>query len=394
MPLYRYIGIGKEGRKIEGAIDGDTVEIAKEKLFRQSIYLLQIAQEQISLAKPLLKEDALLQFTKELSRLLKAGLPLLESLQAMEEKYRGQSVQKLLLDLGEKIRNGSLLSLALSNHSRTFDLLYVGMVANAEKSGRLSEALDEIATLLSKRQKVKKQLVATFLYPTLLLSFCGIVLSVLLFHVVPSLREIFEGRELHPMTRFVFAWSDFVIQTKLFWMILILGLIVGGCFLKMTEQGRRWSYQVFSKLPGLSSLLAKLSLIRFFRAGSTLIEGGVSFLAAIQQARKIMKHPTLEAVVEKAEITIAEGNRVAQSFTHPLIPSLVPRLLGIGEEGGDLGGMMKQIAEIFEEELEQLLAQFSTMAQPILLIFLGGVVGFILLSILLPLTDTGSMTTF
>jgi general secretion pathway protein F/type IV pilus assembly protein PilC len=301
------------------------------------------------------------------------------------------SGQRLLLDLCEQVRAGYSFSEALSCHSKTFDLLYVAMISNAEKTGRLQEALEELSALLFKQAQVLKQLINALLYPALLFSFCLFVLGALLFYVVPSLQELFEGRDLHPFTNIVFSVSTFVRSAKFY---LLGSFTMASAFLVavwMKPIWKRRAMQYILRIPLLNTLFSKVALIRFFRAASTLLDGGVPIVASFAEARSTMGHPILEGIIRNAEESISQGAPIYAQFSgHALIPPLVPRMLGIAEKGGNLDGMMRQIAEIYEEELERSLSYFSTVAQPVLLLFLGMIVGFVLLAVLLPLTDVSS----
>lgn len=385
--LFRYEALNDQGKKVQGAFDAESLFDAKQKLLRQSIFLTHI--EALPTAnKSLLNRNELLNFTRELSRLLIAGLPLYESLSALEEKYRGQPAQRLLLDLCEQVRAGKDFSAALAKHSKTFDFLYVAMIENAEKTGRLSAALEELSRLLAKQQQVRKQLTNALLYPALLFGFCLFVLGALLFYVVPSLRELFDGRDLHPFTKIVFAVSNFACNSKLFLATLALLIAAGIASFFFLPQGQRKAKELLVRI--FPKLLAKVALIRFFRASSTLLSGSVPIVSAFTQAKTTMSHPILEAMIDEANLAISEGQPIHASFNHPSVPPLVPRMLSIAEKGGNLDSMMRQIAEIYEEDLERTLAHFTTMAQPLLLLFLGAIVGFVLLSVLLPLTDVSS----
>jgi general secretion pathway protein F/type IV pilus assembly protein PilC len=391
MALFRYDALNDSGKKISGAIDAETIFDAKQKLLKQAIFLTRVEELSLQKSKSLLSKEGVLNFTRELSRLLKAGLPLYESLCALEEKYRGQSAQKLLLDLCEQVRAGQSFSAALAKHERTFNLLYVAMIENAQRTGRLTETLQELSILLAKQQQVRKQLIGALLYPSLLFSFCLFVLGALLFYVVPSLQELFEGRDLHPFTRIVFTISNFACKSKLLLLGITFALASAISGFWIYPKWKQFAYRQLLKLPLLNHLFAKVALIRFFRATSTLLSGSVPIVSAFSQARTTMGHPILERVIEKAEHLIAQGEPIHLPFaSHPLIPPLVPRMLAIAEKGGNLDGMMRQIAEIYEEELETTLAHFSTVAQPILLLFLGAIVGFVLLSVLIPLTDVST----
>ena len=391
MALYHYEALDAIGKKTKGMVDAETLLEAKHKLSRQSIFITAIKPYSLQKKKSLLKKGDVLNFTRELSRLLKAGIPLYESLSAMEEKYRGTAGQRLLLDLCERVRAGHSFSTALSAHDKTFDLLYIAMIANAEKTGRLQEALEELSALLLKQQQVLKQLISATLYPALLFSFCLFVVGALLFYVVPSLQELFDGRELHPFTKIVFSASLFARKAK--YLLLALFLSLGAALLALWTKPtwRKVAYRALLIFPLLNRLFAKVALIRFFRAAATLLDGSVPIVAAFSEARTTMGHPLLETIVQKAEESISQGAPIHEQFSgHDLIPPLVPRMLGIAEKGGNLDGMMRQIAEIYEEDLERSLTYFSTVAQPLLLLFLGVIVGFVLISVLLPITDVSS----
>src|SRR3990167_3065525 len=385
MPLYRFQAISEEGKKVTGTIDADSLQDAKIKLIRRRVAVMRIdplAEKQLHIR---IKKKELVVLTREITRLLQAGMPLFETLSALEEKYRGNKIHTLLLDLCDQVRSGQSFSQALARHHKVFDLLFTAMVANAEKTGRLSAALEEIATMLSRQLQIHKQLQAALLYPALLSVFCFSVLSSLLFFVIPSLTELFEGRELHPFTQFVFSCSALACKGK-GWLLAFFLIFLGGIvYMVISPTGKKRCRAMILRLPWIKNLLAKMAFARFCRATATLLEGGLPAMAAIPQARSVMRHPILEGVIASAEIRISQGEPIHVPFqNHPLIPPLVPRMLAIAQQGGTLPYMMQQIAQIYEEEMETILTHFATMAQPILLLILGGLVGFVLLSVLLP----------
>lgn len=391
MPLFRYEVLGERGRKKKGGIiDAQDLQEAKLKLIRRNIAVVNIAFLSSKKTKVRLQKKEVLNLTREVARLLHAGLPLFEALSALEEKYRNQKIHPLLLDLCDRIRSGEAFSQALSRHP-SFDLLYTAMIANAEKMGRLAVSLDELAQLLTRQLQVRKQILAALLYPALLTIFGGVVLASLLFFVVPSLQELFEGRQLHPFTRIVFTCSAWACKGKAVLGIFSAVIAIGGVLALMLPS---WRQKIFSKmvqLPLLKPLFAKVALIRFFRASHSLLEGGLPLIVSFSQARSVMRHPFLESFISQTEKEVAQGEALSACFAkHPLIPPLVPRMLAIAEQGGRLSFTFQQIAQIYEDELETTLSHFATMAQPLLLLFLGVFVGFVLLSVLLPLTDVSS----
>lgn len=394
MPLFQYQALSDRGRKFTATIDADSVQDAKMKLVKRQVAVLKIDRLHEKQIRDRLPKSDLLHLTREIARLLQAGLPLFEALSALEEKYRRQKAHRLLLNLCDRVKSGSSFSEGLASHPQTFDLFYVSMVANAEKTGRLTQALHELAELLSRQQKIRKQMVSTLLYPGLLLGFCLVVLSSLLFYVIPSLQELFDGRSLHPFTQIVFSTSALACRSKGILAFFLLGLIFAGGATFYSERWKKKLWGFSLRWPGLKTILAKAAFVRFCRACATLLEGGLPLMQAFEQARGVMGHPPLEDVIVQAEEKISQGVSIHVPFeNHPLIPSLIPRMIAIAEEGGKLPLMMQQIAQIYEEELEKTLSHFTTIAQPVLLLVLGAIIGFVLLSVLLPLTDVSSFAT-
>lgn len=394
MPLYRYEAIADRGKKVVGTIDAESLSDAKVKLIRRQIAAIQVFPLEEGQMRSRLSKKELLTLTRELSRLLRAGLSLFEALSALEEKYRGHKISALLLDLCEQVRSGTSFSQALASHGKIFDLLYTAIIANAEKTGGLPQALDEIAFFLSRQMQVRKQILSALLYPSLLALFCGTVLSSLLFFVIPSLRELFEGRDLHPFTRIVFACSQFACHAKGALFAILLLFTASGSALVFSSKWKKKIRSIAFRLPLFKNLLAKIAFVRFCRSAAALLEGGLPAVTAFAQARQAMRHPVLEDVIAQAEEKLSQGEALHVPFqNHPLIPPLVPRMMAIAQQGGKLAFTMQQMAQIYEEELETFLSHFAAVAQPALLLILGLLVGFVLLSVLLPLTDVSSFIT-
>ena len=385
MPLFKYTALKEKGKVPRGVIDAESLEDAKQKLLKQKVLVVRVIPNKEKRAA--LKREEVKSFTCELAHLLRAGLPLHQSLHILEEKVRGQKMGILILDLCDRIRSGIPFSQALAQHSESFDVLYCSMIANAEQSGAFVSALEELSNLLERQIQLKKAWVSALLYPALLGGFCLVVLSILLFFVVPSLFDLFEGRALHPFTRFVFACSHFALSSK--WWLLTLFALLGIGAVALKRRMRTW----FTRLPLLQDLFVKIALVRYFRSTATLIEGGLPALSALRQASSSLQHPPLEETFEKVARRLSEGISLEASLQeHPLIPSLIPRMLGIAQQAGNLSTMMQQVSLIYEDELEKTFARITSLAQPVLLLLLGAMVGFVLLSVLLPLTDVSSFT--
>ena len=389
MPLFEYKAISEKGKKTKGVIDADSLLVAKEKLQRKALTLLHVSARLERRETLHLPPTLLLSFTRELYQLLQAGLPLYESLVTIEEKYRKNKAHPFFLDACDSLRGGQSLSIILRRYPKTFDGIYLSMVEAAQHTGALAPVFGQLADLLAKQQKLKKQLISSLTYPAFLGGFCLFLVLGLLLFVIPSLQDLFDGRRLHPLTESVLFVSRI---TRQYGLGFLLTLFVGGgaLFALSRKKGSPLSLARI-KIPLVHTLRLQSAIVRFTRACSLLMEGGVPLLSTLTLAKSVVKWLPLEEVIEQAKGRVAEGEPLsAQLAAAPWMPPLVPRMLAISEETGKMGEMLQSISAIYEEELDKSLSQITALLQPALLLVLGFVVGVVLLSILLPLTDVSS----
>jgi general secretion pathway protein F len=387
MSLYRYKAFSDSGKKLVGVIDAESTAAAKEKLRLLKIIAFDLsAFERKELKLPF---AVLLDFTRMMGQLLRAGIPLFESLVILEEKYRRYP---LFIDLCDSLKAGRLLSDTLKYYPQTFDPIYVAMVHAGEQTASLPAIFEELSALLQRQKKLKNQLVAAATYPLFLGAFCLAVFFALLLFVIPSMKNLFDGKALHPITQAVFGASDFVTAHGILLAISIAALLTLFILLLKTPRLRPFLDTFILKLPLISELVKEAAAIRFCRTASLLLFGGLPILTVLRLSSAVMKNRLLEAVIHSAENEVSEGKRLSRSLsTSPLIPSIVPRMLSIAEETGKTAIMLQNIANICEEKLEKELQQLTAFLQPALLLLLGLIVGLVLLSILIPLTDVGSI---
>lgn len=391
MALFQYKAIGITGKLEKGVIDADSLVMAKERLRREQILVTDIACLQSGKRKIALTPSQLLAFTRELSQLLKAGLPLYESLLTIEEKQRNAKNHALFVDLCDRLKNGSSFSSALSYYPETFNEIYLSMVLSAEQSSALFEAFDQLTFLISKEQKLKKQITASLAYPAFLGGFCFLVIIALFFFVIPSMKELLEGRSLHPLTQTVLFLSDFLNNHGILLGFLGISFVLGIYCASRSLIFRKKISEWLLKLPFCKKIILESAFVRLFRTMTMLLAGGVPLVETLRFCKKSVGNCLLEELLIKTEKEIVEGKKISDLFSgSAFIPPLVIRMLTIGEETGNMGGMMQSLAEIYEEELDKNLLQLVTFLQPAVLLFLGGVVGLVVLSILLPLTDVSS----
>lgn len=393
MPIYHYQALDSSGKKRKGYIEAGSEREAKEILRTQSCMVTRIGIKTETSSKGQLKGENLVSFTMQLSQLVNAGIPLYESLMAIEEQYRQESYHRVILSLCEQIKSGSSLSSAMNAYPQSFDKLYRAMITAGESSGALDTVLDKLSHLLRKQLKLKKQLTTAMIYPGILASFSFLIIILLLGFVVPSIEGIFADRQLNGFTELVINISHFF---RDFWWFYIPALVSFACYLiykVRSPEGKLWMECNLIRLPLLKTLIVQTSIGRFCRTMATLQQGGLSMIDSLQIARGVMRNAVLEDEIKKAEQRIIEGSSLSLQLSNSKwFPSLVSRMLSVGEDSGNATVMMHKIADIYEDEVEKTIDRLMALSQPVILIFMGTIIGFVLLAILLPLTDMSSFT--
>ncbi|MCB1180721.1 MAG: type II secretion system F family protein [Chlamydiia bacterium] len=392
MPLFEYKSISPEGKKKQGLVNALSLDEAKNKLRLADVFILSLQARKRSFLGKWEKEEftdqALITFTEQLAQLLKAGVPLYESLLSLEEQLREEKFHPILLYLAEQIKEGASLSHAMSFFPNSFNSLYQAMVAAGERIGDLENSLYKLSKILARQQKLKKQVLTTLLYPLLLGGFSLLVLALLMFFVVPSIEAVFEGRKVNHFTGCVINLSHFFTQFWPFLLSISLFLFISLAIYTRSCKGKHRLFRIAFSLPLIKTVLVQSALSRFCRTAASLLEGGVTLVEALSIGKKVMKNPLLEEIIDRATTRITEGHSLSSELKKsPLIPPMLVRCLAVGEESGNQTEMLLSVASLYEEEVERSLKKVTALAGPIILLIMGGIVGLIMLSVLLPLTD-------
>ncbi|MGL4347882.1 MAG: type II secretion system F family protein [Chlamydiales bacterium] len=393
MPLYKYHAINENQKKQSGIIDAESHIDALEFLNKKKILTIDLNPYIWKPKSITLSRKELLFFTQDLSQFLWAGLPLYESLLALEERYQNTKNHAFFLHLCNQIKQGRALSQILSDFPKSFDVIYISMVGAAEKSGKLGQIFKELSVMINKSDAFKKKITAALTYPIFLITFCCIVLYGLFFFLIPSMQELLQGRNLHPVTEVVLQISQFLQKYKRTLGVGLLSTAIAiFCFFRSTIGKLNW--QRFSlHIPFLKTLITESVLVRFCNTLSVLLESNVPLIESLDYSKRVMNHSIFQSVIDKVETSIIEGNKLSTEISKSkLFPSMAIRMIEVGEQVGNIGEMLQNIAQIYEKNLERTLQKITVLLQPILLLFLGIVVGTILLSVLLPLTDMSSFT--
>lgn len=393
MPLYAYQAYDSTGKKRGGTIEAQTEREAKDKLREQGVMVSQISAKSSISGKQNLKGENLYTFTLQIAQLLNAGLPLYESLVALEEQYRNEAFHRIILSLSEQVKAGTTLSAAMANYPGSFNHLYRAMVTAGESVGALDLVFEKLSQLLARQDHLKKEIRAALIYPCILGVFALLVISLLLGFVIPSIEGIFADRQLNGFTEFVLKISH--IARDYWWAYIpAIALTIAGIVYKLrTPAGRLWMEKVLMHVPLIKTLMVQTAIARFTRTMATLQQGGLTMIDALRIGREVMGNAILENEIRKAEAKIIEGSSLSAELTRSKwIPLMVSRMLVVGEESGSTVSMMNRIAEMYESEIEKTLSTVMALAQPVILIFMGLIIGTVLLAVLLPLTDVSSFT--
>jgi len=393
MALYQYQSIDAKGKKLSGTLEAQNEKEARSRLREQGVMVVQLGAQGRMSRKGSLKGDNLLAFTMQLSQLVNAGVPLYESLIALEEQVRGEPFHRIVQSLCEQVKTGQSLSNAMASYPDSFDKLYCSMVGAGEAAGVLGPVLEKLTHLLAKQMKLKKQIGTAMIYPAILATFSLLIIGLLLGFVVPSLQALFTEKQLNGFTKLVFNIS--AVFRSYWWVYIpaIAGLISWAVWKGRSPEGKAWFERHILKVPVAKTLVIQTAIARFCRTLGTLLQGGLSMIDSLRIAQGVMGNRTLELDIQKAEGKIIEGSSLSHELARTKwAPSLVPRMLAVGEESGTLVVMLGKIAEMYEGEIEKTLDRIMALAQPVILIVMGLVIGTVLLAILLPLTDMSSFT--
>jgi general secretion pathway protein F len=399
MPLYAYRGLDGGGRAVGGVVDADSPRGARQKLRRTGVFPTDLAEERraestavrlVARRPERVPAAELAAITRQFSTLVAAGLPLVEALGALSEQAERPVLARTLAQVRQQVTEGSSLADALAQHPRLFASLYVNMVRAGEASGALHVVLERLADYTENQARLLGKVRSALTYPAIMLFLSATILFFLLSYVVPKVTRIFQEthQQLPLPTRFLLGVSDFVAQ---WWWLLLLalaGTVVGTMRWARTPSGRGRVDELMLALPYFGRLTQKLAVARFARTLSTLLASGIGLLPALDIVKSIVDNSVLTRAIERARDAIREGQSIAPPLRESgLFPPLVVHMVAVGERSGQLEGMLGKAADTYDDEVENAVAALTTILEPIIIVFMGGVVLFIVLAILLPIFE-------
>jgi general secretion pathway protein F len=406
MPVYEYRALNSSGKTLKGILDADSDVVAREKLRASGIFPVEI-KEALSKPRGLSSEPGsivrLLRgvrpaeisiLTRQLSTLLGAGVPLIGSLESLVAQITNPTFKRVMAQVKESVNEGNSLAFSLSQHPKVFSSIYVNMVESGEASGSLDVVMDRLADFGEHQQALRSRFKAALAYPIFMSIVGTIVLFVLVTFIVPNITKVFtEMRQTLPLpTVVLIEVSDFLLS---FWWIILLGLFCGIVILRRMKRRPRGRYlwdRLKLRIPVVGPLNQKIALGRFARTLGSLLQSGVSLISALQIVSRIVDNVLIQEVIEKAGDEIQKGQSLAGSLSQsPWFPSMAIQMISVGEQSGELEGMLYKIAESQEREVESQITALTSMLEPVMILMMGVIVGFIVFSIILPIIEMSQM---
>lgn len=397
MAVFEYQALDESGKRKRGIIDADSPAEARTKLQQEGIHLISLKESLPSLIpsreirifkKVRIRDLAIL--TRQLATLLGAGLPLTEALSGVSEQLENQTLKKALVDVRERVKSGSTLSNALSQYPKVFSELYVSMIRAGESAGALELVLERLADYNEKHLRLENRIRAALAYPLFIVAIGLLVLSFLFTFVIPRVTALFTTFQasLPLPTIILIKLGDFF---KSYWWLLLLIVIVFIFGMKRyikTEGGGKIFDRLRLRIPLFGPLNQRIALARFSRTLATLLAGGVPLLGALEIVKSIVGNRVLSEVIEEAGESVRRGESLAASLTRSKVfPSIVVRMIASGEKSGNLEDLLYRVADTYDSEVEATVSTLTALLEPILILLMGLVVGFIVLAILLPIFE-------
>lgn len=379
---------------VNGEVSAFTEEEARKKLAKRGIRPLQVTRVKTSSKRKITQEDITV-FTRQLSTMIKAGLPLMQAFEIVARGHGNPSMTEMLMEIRNNVEQGSTLSRAFSNHPKYFDRFYCNLVAAGETGGVLESLLDKLAVYKEKTQAIRKKVKTALTYPVSVIAVAIGLVFVMMIFVLPAFKEVYAnmGAELPALTQTVMDMSDFFVSYG--WMVLIaLGFAIYG-FLKLKARSikiQRRMDALLLRMPIFGDIVRKGTIARWGRTTATLIAAGVPLVDVLDSTAGAAGNLIYEEATREIRTRVIQGLSMTSGMrATELFPNMMVQMSSIGEESGSLDDMLNKAAEFYEDEVDNAVGRLSAMMEPIIIVILGLVIGTLLVAMYLPLFNLGNV---
>ena len=390
--VFKWTGKSPDGSIVKGELTANSPEEVKAYLRKQRIVPKSVTQKPKTLFSSFggrIKDKDIVIFTRQFATMIGAGLPLVQALDILAKQTENKAFAKKIEEIKIDVEGGSTFADALKKHPKIFSELYANMVAAGEAGGILDTILVRLATYIEKAQRLKRKVKGAMVYPSVVISVAIIVIVIIMVFVVPTFAKMFTqlGGALPGPTRMIIALSHFLGGTGgLVILASLISFIVFIMQIRKTQKGRYITDKIMLRMPVIGILLKKVAVAKFTRTLGTLVSSGVPILDGLNITAKTAGNKVIEKAVYTVRQGVSEGKTLAEPLTETKIfPPMVVQMIAVGESTGALDSMLDKIADFYDEEVDNAVANLTSMIEPALMVFLGGTIGFIVVSMYLPI---------
>lgn len=404
MPIFEYRGLNRQGRNIRGTLDADNIRTARAKLKKDGVYVVDLkdktkASKAANRGKPASSRSVnitdLSMMTRQLATLLKANIPLVDTLAAVAEQVENPYLSEVIADIKNQVNEGGSFHKALQKYPKVFDKIYIYMCEAGEMTGNLDIILLRLAEFKEAQAALTSKVKSALLYPVLMFFFTGVLLGVLFIFVIPKIVAVFEASpelQLPWYTIVIIDISGFLVN---YWWVLLVGGFVGFTLFKSwksTPSGKAQWDAIYLKLPVVGKLGRIVAVSRFTRTLATLLNGGVPMLSAMAIVRNVVDNEVIGAAVDIAKDNISEGESIAGPLKKSgQFPPIVIHMVNIGEKTGELENMLTQVSDAYDFQVKVAIEGLTSLLEPLMIVIMGCVIGVIVFAIMIPMFELSNL---
>jgi type IV pilus assembly protein PilC len=391
---YLWEGVDRNNRQVRGESRAASETVVTTNLRRQGVRIVKIKRQTFRGGRGVTEKDITF-FTRQLATMLKAGVPLLQSFEIIARGHSNPRFSRLMMDIKNKIETGSSMSQAFREHPKHFDALYCNLVSAGETSGMIDAILDRLATYKEKILAIKAKIKSALFYPISVVTVAIVVMWVIMVWVIPSFKKVFQGfgADLPAPTLIVMAMSEFVV--KWWWLVAVVGAATFFAFmflLKRSAAFRLGFDRAILRFPIIGPILRKATIARWTRTLQTMFAAGVPLVESLDAVGGASGNAVYAAGTKRIQTEVSTGTSLTNAMGNTnLFPTMVLQMTQIGEESGSLDNMLGKIADYFEREVDDAVAALSSLLEPIIIVFLGVVIGGLVVAMYLPIFKLGSV---
>lgn len=416
MAVFEYKGVNQQGKKVKGVLDADSPRVLRGMLRGKGIFLTEYTEESVGGKKKAKRANVMEKagtrevdlnsmfqrvklmevsiVTRQMATLIRAGIPVVDALNACVDQTENPKLKKILTTTKTQVNEGRALADALGEYPKVFGNLYINMIKAGEQSGTLDIVFQRLADFTEGQVKLRAKLMGALMYPAIMLCIGLLIVALMMIFIVPKITEMFDemGAELPFITQMLIGASDIF---RNYWYVGLLLIGLGLYFFnkwKATEKGRERFDNTKLKVPIFGDLARMVAVTRFSKTFSTLLASGVPLLTALEIVKNVLNNVILESVVESARVAIREGEGIATALQRSQqFPPMMTHMIAIGEKTGHLEEMLTNVSDAYETQVDSRLTQLTSILEPIMIVFMGIGVAFLVFAILMPMLQMNSV---